>query len=198
MNHLPLICRTAMLFAVFFVSSILGFAQQTAQFGPSYDVVLQVVVGSNDAARSDLPKELSAISRQLRSKFAFSDYRLANTFLGRVGENGNLEYKSVANFLGKGESDATPTFLDWSLGNFSGVSEAGSKNIFHVQSFRFGSRVPVRMSLKADAPINYEPIGLSFNRVGFSANTPTLLGTLSLPQTDGMMFLIITVKPAEL
>jgi hypothetical protein len=196
MNQSPIFYRTAMIVAVFFVSAFSANAQQNAAFGPSYDVVLQVVVGSDDAQRSELPKELASITRQLRSRFNFSGYRVANTFLGRVGENGNLEYKSVANILNK-EAGATPMFLDWSLARFSG-SDTAAKGVFHAEAFRFGARIPVRLSGGLETPAVYESIGLSFNRLGFAANTPTLLGTLSLPQTAGTMFLIVTVQRAEL
>jgi hypothetical protein len=191
MNQSPLFYRTAIIVAVFFVSAFSVSAQQNAAFGPSYDVVLQVVVGSDEAQRAELPKELTSISRQLRSKFNFAGYRVANTFLGRVGENGNLEYKSVANILNK-DAGGTPMFLDWSLARFSGGE------VFHAEAFRFGARIPIRLSSTAEAPAVYESIGLSFNRIGLSANTPTLLGTLSLPQTAGTMFLIVTIQRAEL
>ena len=198
MNQSPHLYRTAIAIAVFFVSVLAVPAQQTRTFGPNYDIVLQVIVGSDDAANSDLPKELAPISRQLRSRFTFSGYRLANTFLGRVGENGNLEYKSVGNILSKDASVDAPMFLDWSLANFSGGGEAAAKNAFHADAFRFGARVPVRLSGRAEVPAVYESIGLTFNRIGFSANTPTLLGTLSLPQTAGTLFLIVTARQSEL
>lgn len=196
MNQSPLEYRTAIFVAVFFLFALTANAQQNPAFGPSYDVVLQVVVGSNDIQRSDLPKELEPISRQIRSRFDFTGYRLANTFLGRVGENGNLEYKSVANFLNK-DAGGSPTFLDWSLGRFSG-GESASKDVFHAEAFRFGARIPVRLGGGPETAAVYESIGLSFNRIGVSAGRPTLLGTLSMPQTAGTIFLIVTVHRAEL
>jgi len=188
--------RAAILIAVFFMFP--GAAQQPAPYGPSYDVILQIIVGSDDGQTSELPKELDAVSRQLKSRFAFSSYRLANTFLGRVGENGNLEYKSIASMPGKDMGVDAPVFLDWSLVNFSGAAETNLKNVFHAQTFRFGARVPVKTGAEREAVINYESIGLSFHKVGFSANTPTLLGTLSLPQTAGTMFLVVTIKQSGL
>ena len=198
MNQSPLIFRTAMIVAVFFALAFPAAAQQNAAFGPNYDIVLQLIVGSNESQNSELPKELSSISRQLRSHFAFSGYRLANTFLGRVGENGNLEYKSVANILDKDSGGGAPTFLDWTIGRFAGSPDTGAKTAFQAETFRFGARVPVRLSPKPEMPLSYENIGLSLNRLGFTANVPTLLGTISLPQASGTMFLVITVKQAAM
>lgn len=196
MNQSPVLYRTAIAIAVFFMSAFPTEAQQAPTFGPNYDVVLQVIVGSNDPQDSELPMELAPISKKLRSHFNFSGYRLANTFLGRVGENGNLEYKSVANILNKETGGDTPTFLDWTIARFGGMPESGAKTEYHADTFRFGARVPVRTGPRPEMPVGYESIGLNLNRLGFLANTPTLLGTISLPQASGTMFLVITVKQA--
>ena len=58
MKLTPLFYRTAIIVAVFFVSAFPLAAQQIERFGPSYDIVLQVVVGSNEGQNSELPKEL--------------------------------------------------------------------------------------------------------------------------------------------
>jgi hypothetical protein len=42
--------------------------------------------------------------------------------------------------------------------------------------------------------INYEAVGISMNLIGLPANTPTLIGTISLPKTAGTIFLVATVK----
>jgi hypothetical protein len=168
---------------------------------PSYELSLHVVIGSNEAgARGvDLPSNLSGISKQLKSNFAFSNYRLANTFLGRISNTGNIEYKSVSNILGQETDAESQTFLDWSM---TGLRSTDNK--FQARTFRFGARVPVRVgSTKDDAGkispiVNYEAIGLSMNMIGLSANTPTLVGTISLPRTTGTIFLVATIKSAEL
>lgn len=167
---------------------------------PSYELSLHVIIGSNEAgARGDLPSNLSAISKQLKSNFSFSNYRLANTFLGRISNTGNIEYKSVSNILGQ-ESDAeSQTFLEWGMTNLR-VTD----NKFQARTFRFGARVPVRTgSTKDDAGkttpiVNYESVGLSMVMIGLPANTPTLVGTISLPGTTGTIFLVATIKSAEM
>src|SRR3954468_10701737 len=67
----------------------------------SFDVSLHLVLGSNEGGRGDLPNELSAVSKQMRSNFGFSNYRLASTFLGRISNSGSFEYKSVSNIFGQ-------------------------------------------------------------------------------------------------
>ena len=168
---------------------------------PSYEVSLQIVIGSNDAtARGvDLPASLSAISRQLKDNFAFSRYRLANTFLGRVSNNGNIEYKSVSNLLGQDSDLESQTFLDWSV-----IGLRRMENMFHAKAFRFGARIPVRTgtlkdeSGKINPVVNYEPVGLSMTMIGLPANKPTLVGTIGLPRENGTIFVVATVRPADL
>lgn len=173
-------------------------AQQ--QLEPSYEVALQVIIGSNDAgARSDLPANLSTVSRQIRNSFSFSSYRLANTFLGRVSNNGNIEYKSVSNVFGEEPAaDGPQSFLEWSLVNFQ-VHQTG----LQARSFRFGARIPVRTMGSREGGgtvpiVNYEAIGLTVNTIGVPVNKPTLIGTINLPRSSGTMFLLVTIKPAEM
>lgn len=174
-------------------------AQQ--QLEPSYEVALQVLIGSNDTgARGELPSSLSTIAKQLKNNFSFNNYRLANTFLGRVSNNGNIEYKSVSNVFGEESNAEGPqSFLEWSLVNFQ-VYQTG----LQARQFRFGARIPVRTMGSAGeggktVPIvSYEHIGLSVNTIGVPVNKPTLIGTINLPRSSGTMFLVATIKPAEM
>ena len=170
------------------------------QLEPSFEVALQVVIGSNDgASRGDLPASLSPISKQLKGNFSFSNYRLANTFLGRVSNTGTVEYKSVSNIVGQETDAESPTFFEWSMGNFRAL-----QNGFQARAFRFGARVPVRTGTVKDSAgvasplINYEAVGISMNLIGLPANTPTLIGTISLPKTAGTIFLVATVRTAAM
>jgi hypothetical protein len=173
---------------------------EATQLEPSYDVALHVVIGSNDgAARAELPGNLASIAKQLKGNFAFTNYRLANTFFGRISNTGTVEYKSVSNILGQ-ETDAdSPTFFEWSMNNFRVV-----QNGFQARGFRFGARVPVRTGTVKDATgasspvVNYESVGLSMNMIGLPANTPTLVGTITLPKTAGTIFLVALVKTPEM
>ena len=202
MNHskrFALLSAIPLLF-LFALSGVRGQAYDPNQkMEPSYEVALHVVIGSNEpASKGELPSGLGAISRQLKSNFSFSNYRLANTFLGRVTNTGNIEYRSVSNILGQESDPESQTFLEWSMGNFRSM-----QNGFQARSFRFGAKVPVRTgSVRDDAGraspvINYESVGLTLSMIGFSANTPTLVGTISLPKTTGTIFLVATIRPVE-
>ncbi len=188
--------------AVFFALSLTTLAQSdaTSKLEPSYEVSLQVLIGSNESgSKSDVPSNLSSITKHLKSNFSFSDYRLANTFLGRISNTGNIEYKSISNILGQETDAEPPTFVEWSLGNFRSV-ESG----FQARLFRFGAKVPVRTgstrneSGRVDPIINYESVGLTMIMFGLPANTPTLIGTISMPRTTGTIFLIATIRSANL
>lgn len=182
------------------------FAQPEArpQIEPSYDVSLQLLVGSNDpSGKPALPSALAGITRQLKQNFAFSDYRVSNTFIGRIANGGNFEFKSISGITGREADPETQSFLEWSMVRLTSVGTVGGKNAVQAQGFRFGAKVPVKVGSTKDGEAmrsvyNYEPIGLNLGRVGLAENTPTLIGTLSLPRTDGTIFVVMTVRPAEL
>lgn len=173
-------------------------AQQPAS-DTNYDVVLELVVGSNDAAaKTDLPQNLSAVTRQIRSDFNFSNYRLTSTFIGRVANNGYFEYNSVTNINGVESARDSLTFIDWSLKNLHATPP--SKGLL-AETFRFGARVPVVTGERTldgggkGPVISYEQIGINLGHVGISENTPTLIGTLHLPGQSGTVFLVMTIRP---
>jgi hypothetical protein len=183
------------------VSSAAMYAQQVE---PNFDVSLRLVIGSNDpAVRAEMPAELSNVAKQIKSNFGFSSYRLAGTFIGRVANTGNFDYKSTSNIFGQEVPGQTQSFLEWSVSNLKTLPTAKGGNGFQAQAFRFGVRVPVLMNTAKDdsgkvAPYyNYESIGLGLSKVGLSDNTPTLIGTLNLPGTNGTIFLIMTVRSAD-
>ncbi len=173
------------------------------QADASYNVSLNLVIGSNDgASKGELPAELAAVSKQIRSSFQFSNYRVANTLIGRISNNGTFQYQSVANISEKEPLPASPTFLDWSLVNLKSMPNAKGQMGFQAQTFRFGARVPVvtgshQENGKTTDSVNYESIGLSLQRLGITENMPTVVGTLTLPGTSGTIFLIMTVKSAD-
>jgi hypothetical protein len=161
---------------------------------PSYEISLHVLIGSNEAAPrgTEVPSSLSAISRQLKNNFSFSSYRLVNTYLGRISNTGNIEYKSISNILGQEPATEAQSFLEWSI-----VGLRSMQNGFQGRSFRFGARVPIKTSKDENAVV-YESVGLTMQMIGLPANTPTLVGTISLPKTTGTIFLVATIKSAEM
>ncbi len=191
---------TITLFLVLCAGTIVGTAQADPKNQPESNnsITLQVIVGSNDAGKNaGLPQNLGDVTRKLKTNFAFSSYQLAGTFLGRISNNGNLEYKSVSNVLGQESDSELQTFLEWSIGNLRSGPDG-----FQAQSFRFGARVPVKTASVNDAGksfpvVNYESIGLNMSRIGVPANVPTLLGSLTLPKTNGTLFLVLTVSSSD-
>jgi hypothetical protein len=189
--------QTRSLKIVVFVASLialLAFSAAAQQTDPdrNYDITLQLVIGSNDAGpKNEIPANLAPITKQIRSSFDFSSYRLASTFLGRVATNGHFEYNSVASIDGKDMSSTVPTLLEWSLRDLH--PSAGGRGL-QATSFRFGAKVPIVVGDAGKQSVNYEGIGVNINRVGLSENTPTLIGTLHLPGTSGTIFLVMTIR----
>ncbi len=179
-------------------------ADSQPQIETNYEVILQVILGTSETAqKSDLPQNLSGIAGQLKNTFPFSNYRLVNTYLGRVANTGNFEYKSVSNIVGQESEQDSPSFLDWRLGRLRTAANAGRRTSFYVDGFKFGARVPIRFtnfkdeSGKSPQVINYESVGLNLDKLNLTESTPALVGTLTLPKTTGTMFLVLTVKPVK-
>ena len=191
--------------AVVVFAGRVSFAQETAKLpvrDASYEAMLYVVLGSNDSATgAELPKSISGITRQLRDDFSFSNYRLLNTYVGRVANNGSLEYKSVASLQNAADRELdSPSFLEWTLNNVRSSDSSASGDQLVMQLFRFGARVPIKTALttvdnKPFSTVNYENVGLTVNRLGIAQNSPTLIGTISLPRTAGTVFLVLAVRP---
>ena len=107
----------------------------------SFEVTLSLVAGSNDSTqKGELPASLSPIAKQLRSTFGFSNLRLADTYVGRIGNNGDIQYKSVWS-IDAGSRIDTPSFLDWGISGLRNTA-GGTANSVFIGSFRFGARVP--------------------------------------------------------
>ncbi len=205
MNSLKQIFSLLTFTSVFLIciAAALGQADAKPQAEPNYDAILHVVVGSSDSAQADsLPQSLSSVSKQLRSDFGVSNLKLLNTYLGRMTTLGSLEYKGVSSGYASTPDSDTPTFLDWNLSGLKSLQNGAGQNVFQFQSFRFGARVPVKVtnnrddSGKSPLIINYESIGLNLSRMSVVENSATLVGTLSQPRTNGTLFLILTVKNA--
>jgi hypothetical protein len=169
----------------------------------SYEVSLHVIVGSNGAdAGAAVPQSLANVVRELKPQFSFQNYRLANTYFGRIGTAGTLEYKSVTSITGQDSESDSPSFLEWSIGRVDETPDAASRGLVQAQPFRFGARVPVRMASvtgdgKTVSTVSYESIGFNVNKLSFRENVPTLVGSLNLPKTAGTLFLVVTAKQVD-
>lgn len=169
-------------------------------------ILLQVLTGSNDTgSAATVPPNLRVVSKELKGNFAFSSYRLANPYLGRVPDSGNVDinYNSVSNVFGQDQDTDPPSFLDWKLGGLRNKANEKSQKMFQVQSFRFGERIPLHTWSQRDSAgkplgvIDYETVGLNRGKVSLSENSPTLISTLILRKTAGTLFLVLTVRPVE-
>ena len=190
---------TLTLFSLLFLLTTLTAAAQTNDRPPetSFEVTLSVLSGSNEGgSRGELPSALGPVAKQLRSTFGLTNLRLADTYVGRIGNNGAMSYKSLANIDGSGQT-ATPSFLDWQI---TGLRNAfgGQPNSVFIMAFRFGARVPIVIGPGGNtAPIQYEGIGLTVDRMTASMNSPVLIGTVAMPKADGgRVFLVLNISPA--
>lgn len=191
---------------IFLITTVSLFAQgdQSKIAEPNYEAVLHVLVSSNQSGPvENLPSSLSSVAKQVRGEFGGQGLKLINTYLGRLSNAGNMEYKGVSNSYVQEAEPGTPSFLEWSLAGMRTMQNPAGQNVYHFQNFRFGARVPVRVaSFSGDggtkAPVfNYEQIGLNISRMGVRENTPTLMGTLTQPRTDGTLFLVLTVRNVD-
>lgn len=168
----------------------------------SYEVLLQVVVASNNPGGDKLPPALAGVAKKLKNDYSFSNYILAATFLERISLNGVVEHKGILNQLGQ-EQEKELYFTDWALGGLRPAQNSKGQPVIHFQNFRFGARVPIVVSVVKDAKgdsnriINYESIGVSVNRFNLPENAPTIVGSMSTQKTDEFVFLVLTVKRAE-
>ncbi len=168
-------------------------ASNEPQAKTSYEVILQVITASNNASdKSSVPQTLSAVVKKLKNNYSFSNFRLDSTYLQRT--SGSIEFKSVSNTLSQNQENFTPIFSDWSLVGIKSFPDVQGKNSIQFQSFRFGQRVPVKTS---NGVVNYEQVGITLQSFGVSENVPTVVGSLSTAKPDELMFLVLTVKPAE-
>lgn len=195
--------------AAFLFLCLLGFTTSFAQSPTrqqsesSYEVLLQVLIASNTAAPNStaVPQTLSSVVTKLRTNYSFSNYRLTSTYLQRIANRGNLEFKGVSNE--PNQDVYAPIFSEFTLGQLTNSPDAGGQNSISIQNFRFGRRVPIKTADykddtgKSNAVVNYESVGLSMQKLNLSLNTPTIIGNLSTSKTDELMFIVLTIKPIE-
>lgn len=207
MKHCRSLLRSIFVSGLVLAATVVSFSQPEVRqvLEPSSDISLQLLIGSNGAVQgSDVPANLSAISKQVKGTFGFQNLRLASTLLGRISNTGSFEYKSLTNIFGQETNLASQTFMDWSIGDVRSMPTAKGTPGFQAQKFRFGARVPVTTGTVKDEAgkmipsVSYEQIGIAIGKMGLSENTPTLIGTLNLPGAGGTIFLVMTVRLADM
>jgi hypothetical protein len=178
--------------------------QTKPQNQPSYEIVLQVLAASNstiDGSRQAVPQAISGIVKKLKNNYPFSNYRLTETYFQRIADTGSASSNGISNEPNQ-NADA-PVFSEWAIDQFLILPDAKGQDSISIRNFRFGQRVPVKTAVaasngeKPNAVVNYQQIGLAISRLNLPANTPTVIGNLSAQKSDELMFLILTVKPAD-
>ncbi len=195
------IFKTLLVFSLIAGGAFFTYGQQIE---PSFNVSLQLVIGSNEGGtRGELPANLAAVSRDLKSTFGFSSYRLGGIFLGRVANNCDFTYRGFSDIVGNETDHKTQSTLELTVKALKNGATAKGPQGFQAQMFAFQASVPIISgSLKDESgkisPLyNYERIGFTLTKIGLPENVPTLMGTVSLPGTSGTIFLIMTVKSAD-
>ncbi len=195
----------ALLLACFSSANNLSAQTQTnPQNQSSYEIILQVLAASNNAAADNkqaAPQTISGIVKKLKNNYPFSNYRLTETYFQRIANSGSASSNGISNE--PNQNLYTPIFSEWAIDQFLILPDAKGQNSISIRNFRFGQRVPVKTAVaasdgeKANAVVNYQQIGLTISRLNLPVNTPTIIGNLSAQKSDELMFLILTVKPAD-
>lgn len=187
------------LLILFSLSAVFAQTPDRERFDPSYEVLLNVVVASNNSAvKGKLPPSLSGIAGKLKNDYLFSNYNLAATFLERISSNGIVGHSGILNQLDQAQQ-SNIYFSDWGLNGLKAGNDEKGNQLIYFETFNFGAKVPVVVETngKGDGRqvVNYENIGLKINRFNLPENTPTIIGSLATPKTDEFIFLILTVRP---
>jgi hypothetical protein len=146
------------------------------------EIIVQTIVGTTDTTeKSDLPQSLADIGNKLKSSFAFLSYRLSKTQVFRSAEG--FEQKDSFN-----ESVTGTTSEEVAL---RGLKQTQTN--FHFDYFKFSLLLKTLKSINETA--------FTVKRFSIESNTPTLLGSVSLPKTDKTFeeaaFIVLTVKPTD-
>lgn len=171
---------------------------------PNYEIALQMILGSNDAAgKPDLPGNLNKLSQDFTKRFGYSNYRLAGTMVGRLTAAGHYSYKSLSPLFSQTSDYRSQSFLEWGVQQL-GAAAGTRGNQFTFKSFHFGAKVPVVTGMvkdqagKEQSVVNYESVGVTAQKIAVPENSPTLVATINLPGGSDTIFLIMTVRPVEL
>ncbi len=204
MNKTKILFPTALVCLLSLTNIFAQTQNQPRQADTSYEVVLHILTASNNpAGKSSVPQSLSNVVKKLKTIYSYSNYNLDSTYLERIANTGNLEFKSVSNELDQNQENYAPIFSEWTLGGLQTLPNEQGKNSFQFQSFRFGQRVPVKTGVVKDAAgktssvVNYEQVGLTMRSLSLPENVPTIVGSLSTSKPDELIFLVLTVKPTE-
>jgi hypothetical protein len=193
------------LFLLLFALSATGAQAQSdikqTQAETCYEVVLQLLMASNNAGeKASLPPTLSNTVKKLKTLYTFSDFRLTTTFLQRT--TSSVEYKSLLTEFNQITDKNYPAFSDWSLKGLRSLPNAQGRNVLQFEMFRFGMRIPIVRSGANEgggspSSVVYDSTGVTTTRFSVNENEPTVIGSLTTSKPNELLFLVLTVKPAE-
>lgn len=179
------------IFALFLSFNAQAFAQETKDVKlaePSYEVLLQVLVASNASDGNQMPESLANVVKRLKTTFPFTDYRVTGTYLNRVENGGTIENRSL---IQETSASPAPTFQNWSLYGLKKVDGTGGQNLVQVNTFQYGTKFPIQTG----QTVSYDDTGLKIIRLNLVENTPTIIGTMNASKTNGLIVLVLTVRP---
>ena len=181
------------IFAIFLSFHAQAFAQENKDVKlaePSYEVVLQVLVASNAGDSDEMPLSLAPVVRKLKNTFPFTGYRVTGTYLNRVENGGTIENRSL---IQETSASTAPTFQNWSLYGLKKVDSSGGQNLIQVNTFQYGTKFPIQTG----QTVSYDDTGLKIIRLNLIENTPTIIGTMNASKTNGLIVLVLTVRPSN-
>lgn len=196
MNNKPKFIFTIAVLSLFcLASSANSFAQQDAakQAAPNYKIYLDTIIATNNAGdNKKLSASLSNALRDVKSD-AFSDYYLFSNSFERIGVGGQVTHNSFYDSLGQRKIDKYSVYSSWTLGKLKEFSDEKERNVIQFDNFTYQARVPNQTA----TVVSFEDIRLYISNFNVPQNTPTLIGSLSIPKSDEMLYFVLTVKPAE-
>ena len=172
--------------------SVYGQSSNNGTTQRSYKVYLHFVSGGESSPGSvRLPKSIRSAFDDLRDELVFNDYRLVSTHFQRFSTGGQIQSQAILKKLGGFGLENWPIIMNWSLGAIENTNEAPGRVGF--RRFTFGARIPFVTGEK----ISYEAIQYSLGRIDIKEGTPTVIGSLSIPQSNEMLFFVVSAKSED-
>ena len=196
MNTKPkFIFAIAALFMFCLMSFTNSFAQDdTKQASPNYKIYLDTIVAANNnsGGNKKLSAPLSNALKDVKSD-AFSNYYLFSNSYERIGVSGQITHNSIYESIGQRKVENYAVYSNWALGKLREFSDEKSRSVVQFDNFTFSARVPSPTA----TVVNYEEIRLYVSNFNVLQNVPTVIGSLSVPKSDEMLYFVLTARPAE-
>ncbi len=168
------------------------------------DTQLYLIVGTNqEVGDAKMPAVLDQVIKELRATLPFKNYRLSATLINRVKSDGHLGLKWIGGPLlaSAAATTSTPSFNDFNVRSVTLVDDAEGHKIIRMDSFSFGSRIPIQTyaavaSTGSPTPIiNYESTGLTTD-ISMREGEAVVVGTLNVGPSGDAIILVVSAKRA--